>query len=112
MCKILLCLTLNLDLKATFQSEKWFQKLVSSPESAICCVCFSSSLLQIFPKSLSANLTNRKTSWEQHSWFALTSYQNSEALKNRFRFQNIHGIVESLKLHIWTKAQKHFVQEL
>lgn len=34
-----------------------------------------------------------------YCWFSLTSYQNSRALKNRFQFQNVYGIVESLKLH-------------
>ena len=38
-----------------------------------------------------------------NSWFSLTSYQNSEALNNRFGFQNVYGIVENSKLHIWAK---------
>ena len=36
-----------------------------------------------------------------NSWFSLTSYQNSEVLNNGFRFENVYGIVENLKLHIW-----------
>ena len=40
---------------------------------------------------------------QSNSWFSLTSYQNSEALNNRFGFQNVYGIVENSKLHIWAK---------
>ena len=36
-------------------------------------------------------------------WFSLTSYQNLEAVNNRFRFQNVCGIVKGLKLHFWAK---------
>ena len=32
------------------------------------------------------------------------SYQNSEALNNRFWVQNVYGIVENLKLHVWAKC--------
>ena len=38
-----------------------------------------------------------------YRWFSLTSYQNSEAVNNRFRFQNVCGIVKDLKLHFWAK---------
>ena len=31
------------------------------------------------------------------------SHQKIEALKHRFRFQNVSGIVKSVKLHIWAK---------
>ena len=34
-------------------------------------------------------------------WFSLTSYQNSQAVNNRFRFQNVCGIVKGLKLQFW-----------
>ena len=40
---------------------------------------------------------------QEYSWFSLTTYQNSEALNNRFGFQNVYGIVENSKLHIWAK---------
>ena len=38
-----------------------------------------------------------------NSWFSLTSYQNSEAVNNRFRFLNVCEIVKGVKLHIWAK---------
>ena len=42
----------------------------------------------------------------------ITSYQNSEALNNRFRFQNVYGIVENLKLHTWAKFRNEITFRL
>ena len=47
--------------------------------------------------------TNLNSVTVSYWWFSLTSYQNSEAVNNRFRFQNVRGIVKGLKLHFWAK---------
>ena len=75
----------------------------NSPPRSSCSIRIWRVPFYFVPKSLCRHLTivSRHNSYRV---FPLTSYmyQNSEALNNNIRFQNVHGIVESLKLQNYT----------